>query len=263
MDLKIDKQILVRGMKMKLKILLLLIFFAAAVTDGFARNAAAESKIQIVATTPDLAYFTRRIGGDLVEVKSLATGVEDPHSVPMKPSFAVLLNRADIVVLQGLGLEHAFLPGLLEAARNPKLLPDRPAYIDCSKYVLPLDVPTRVDRSLGEQHPLGNPHFNLDPVNGRNIIRAISDGLALNFPADAVQFQANATALLKELDDWIARWKIEAAPLNGIKFVSFHPDLTYLADRYGMIQVGTIEEKPGVDPTPGHIYELVQLMVRE
>src|SRR6185295_19749304 len=115
-------------------------------------TAAAAEKIKVVATIPDLAEFARRIGGDLVEVNTLATGVEDIHAVPMKPSFAVLLNRADLVVLMGLEMEHAFLPALLEAARNPRILRDAPGYIDCSKYVSVLDVPTRIDRALGDLH---------------------------------------------------------------------------------------------------------------
>src|SRR6266404_9369786 len=130
-------------------------------------TAFAADKIKVVATYPDLAEFARRIGGDLVDVNSIATGVEDIHAVPIKPSFAVLLNRADVVILNGLEEEHAFLPALLEAARNPKILRDAPGYIDCSVYVTPLEVPTRIDRSLGDQHPMGNPHINLDPVLGK------------------------------------------------------------------------------------------------
>ena len=223
----------------------------------------ASDKISIVATTPDMAFFARRIGGDLVDVFTIATGVEDPHSVPMKPSFAVRLNRADIVISQGLGLEHAFLPGLLEAARNPKVLPGQPAYIDSSKYISPLEVPEKIDRAFGEQHPLGNPHFNLDPVMAKSIAKAIAEGLAENYPSHKAQFDSNLAKVTAELDVSIAKWQVMAAPLKGVKFVSYHPDVEYLAHRYGMIQVGTIEEKPGVDPTPGHIEKLVDLMKRE
>src|SRR5918911_5263133 len=152
-----------------------------------------DAKIRVVATIPDLADMARNIGGDLLEIKSLATGVEDIHAVPMKPSFATLLNRADVVILMGLEAEHAFLPGLLEAARNPKILRDAPGYIDCSVYVTPLDVPTRIDRSLGDQHPMGNPHFNLDPVAGKAMARAIADGLSRNYPEYASTFQTNLT----------------------------------------------------------------------
>ena len=223
----------------------------------------AAAKIRVVATIPDLADMARHIGGDLVEVTSIATGVEDIHAVPMKPSFAVLLNRADVVLLVGLEAEHAFLPGLLEAARNPKILRDAPGYIDCSTYVTPLEVPTRIDRALGDQHPMGNPHINLDPVLGKDMARAIAEGLANNYPEYASTFQANLTAYLATLDEAIARWEREAAPLRGIKLVSYHPDLIYFAERFGMKAVGTIEIRAGVDPTPGHIADLEEQMRKQ
>jgi ABC-type Zn uptake system ZnuABC Zn-binding protein ZnuA len=207
--------------------------------------------------------MARNIGGDLLEVKSIATGVEDIHAVPMKPSFATLLNRADIVILLGLEAEHAFLPGLLEAARNPKILRDAPGYIDCSIYITPLEVPTRLDRALGDVHPMGNPHFNLDPVGGKAMARAIADGLTRNYPESGATFKQNLTTYLATLDAAIARWQREAAPLRGVKLVSYHPDMIYFAERFGMQQAGTIEIRPGVDPTPGHIVELEDRMRRE
>src|ERR671937_1801073 len=152
----------------------------------------AAKKIRVVTTIPDLADMTRHVGGDLVDVTSLATGVEDIHAVPMKPSFAVLLNRADVVLLLGLEAEHAFLPALLEASRNPKIRRDAPGYIDASIYAPVLEVPTRIDRSLGDQHPMGNPHINLDPVRGKAMVRAVADGLSRNFPEHAAIFSRNA-----------------------------------------------------------------------
>jgi zinc/manganese transport system substrate-binding protein len=223
----------------------------------------ADAAIRVVATIPDLADMARHIGGDLLEVKSIATGVEDIHAVPMKPSFATLLNRADVVILLGLEAEHAYLPGLLEAARNPKLLPDAPGYIDCSVYITPLEVPTRLDRALGDVHPRGNPHFNLDPVAGKAMARAIADGLSRNYPEHKATFQHNLAAYLAILDAAITKWQAEAAPLRGVKLVSYHPDMIYFAERFGMAQTGTIEIRPGVDPTPGHIVELEEQMRRE
>src|SRR5436305_11974755 len=154
-------------------------------------SATGAAKLKVVTTIPDLADMTRQIGGDQVDVTSLATGVEDIHAVPMKPSFAVRLNRADAVVLLGLEAEHAFLPALLEAARNPKILRDAPGYIDCSVYITPLEVPTRIDRALGDQHPMGNPHYNADPVMAKDAARAIADGLARNDPEHATIFKKN------------------------------------------------------------------------
>src|SRR3989475_7997268 len=194
-------------------------------------SATGADKLKVVTTIPDLADMTRQIGGDQVDVTSLATGVEDIHAVPMKPSFALLLNRADILVLLGLEAEHAFLPGLLEAARNPRILRDAPGYIDRSVYVTPLEVPTRIDRALGDQHPMGNPHINLDPVLGKDMARALADGLSRNFPEYTSTFKKNLDAYLAKLDDAIARWEREAAPLRGVKLVSYHPDLIYFAER--------------------------------
>ena len=240
-------------------------FLLAALIMGLSavgQSSSAADKIKVVTTIPDLADMTRNVGGDLVEVNSLATGVEDIHAVPMKPSFAVLLNHADVVVLMGLEVEHAFLPGLLEAARNPKIQRDAPGYIDASVYVTPLEVPQRIDRALGDQHPMGNPHINLDPVLGKKMARAIGDGLARNYPEHASTFQQNLAAYNAKLDEAIARWEKEAAPLKGKKLVSYHPDMIYFADRFGLEAVGTIELRPGVDATPAHVAELEDMMRR-
>src|SRR5216117_1117241 len=173
----------------RLPFVLSLALLAAAATGA--------DKLKVVTTIPDLADMTRQIGGDQVDVTSLATGVEDIHAVPMKPSFAVTLNRADALVLLGLEAEHAFLPGLSEVARNPKILRDAPGYIDCSVYVAPLEVPNRIDRALGDQHPRGNPHINLDPVAGKAMARAMADGLARNYPEHEAIFKKNLAAYLQ------------------------------------------------------------------
>ena len=225
--------------------------------------APAADKLKVVASIPDLADMTKRIGGDLVDVSSIATGVEDIHAVPMKPSFAVMLNKADVLLLLGLEAEHAFLPALIEASKNPRILRDAPGYIDCSTYLVPLEVARNLDRAQGEQHPMGNPHFNLDPVMGKDMARAIADGLTRNDPAHEETYKKNLEAYLGELDAAIARWEREAAPLKGVKLVSYHPDLIYFAERFGMEAVGTIEVKAGVGPTPRHVDELEQLMKRD
>jgi len=249
----------------------LMIAFLAVGLLGPAALAPADSKIKVVATIPDLADFARHVGGDLVDVSSIGTGVENIHAIPMKPSFATLLNRADVLVLLGLEAEHAFLPALLDAAKNPKILRDAPGYIDCSVSVDVLEVPTRIDRALGDQHPMGNPHYNLDPVSMKQAAQAIADGLGRNDPEHASVFKKNVEAYTAELDQNIARWEKEAAPLRGKKIVSYHPDLIYFAERFGMEPFGTIEIRAGVPPTPSHIVELeesmrknkVDLVVRE
>lgn len=237
---------------------LIAIVMTAALTLG--ARVTAEATLNVVASIPDLADVARHIGGDLVEVKSLSTGVEDIHAVPMKPLYAVTLNRADVLLVLGLEAEHAFIPGLLEAARNPKILRDAPGYVDCSIYVRPLEIPTRIDRSLGDQHPMGNPHYNLDPVRMKDAARAIAEGLSRNDPDHEATYKANLQTYLATLDAAIARWMQEAAPLKGKKLVSYHPDMIYFAERFGMDAVGTIQLRAGVDATPSHIEELEKMM---
>ena len=240
----------------------LMIAFLTVGLLGPAALAPADSKIKVVATIPDLADMARHVGGDLVDVSSIATGVEDIHAVPMKPSFATLLNKADILLLLGLEAEHAFLPALIEASKNPKILRDASGYVDCSASVDVLEVPTRIDRALGDQHPMGNPHYNLDQVSMKQAAQAIAEGLGRNYPEHASVFKKNLEAYTAELDKNIARWEKEAAPLRGKKVVSYHPDLIYFAERFGMEAFGTIEIRAGVPPTPGHIEELEDSMRR-
>jgi zinc/manganese transport system substrate-binding protein len=225
--------------------------------------ASAEAALRVVASLPDVADMTRQIGGERVTVETIAQGSQDPHKVPVKPSFVTKLNRADAVVVQGLGLEHAFLPPLLEVASNPKILPTGPAYIDASIYIQPLDVPTSQNRAQGELHPLGNPHFNLDPVRGKLMAKAIAEGLERVDPAGAASYQQGLARFTAQLDRKIAEWQKLAAPLRGVKAVSYHPDLIYFAERFGLELVGTIETKPGVPATPGHLAELVDEMKRQ
>ena len=220
-------------------------------------------QIRVVATWPALADITRQIGKELVNVDSLATGVEDPHGVPMKPSFVPRLNRADVLVLIGLEDEHSWLPALLDVANNPKILLGRPGYIDCSVGVPVLEAPTLVDRSEGDLHPRGNPHYLLDPVRAKVVAQNIATGLSRNFPQNQATFEKNLKAYTAELDSWIGRWEKMATPLRGVKFVEYHPEWIYLADRFGMKRVGSVELKPGIEPTPNHIVGLVQQIKEE
>lgn len=223
----------------------------------------AQAELRVVATTPDVSDLARQIGGDRIVVETLAEGDQDPHRVPVKPSFVVKLNRADALIVQGLGLEHAFLPPLLEVARNPAISPGRPAYIDASLYIEPLEVPSSLGRDQGELHPLGNPHFNLDPAQGRKMARAIAEGLERVDPAGAEAYRAGLARYVSHLDERIAAWQTLAAPLRGKKVIAHHADLPYLAQRYGFEIVGTLEYRPGVPATPAHLEELVAIGRRE
>jgi ABC-type Zn uptake system ZnuABC Zn-binding protein ZnuA len=220
----------------------------------------AEEKIYVVTTLPDLADIAARIGGDLVTVESLAKGIEDPHGVPIKPSFVPKLNRAQVLIVMGLEFEHSWIPALVTESRNSKIVKGNNGYIDVSVKVTPKEVPTDLSRAKGELHPVGNPHFNLDPESGRLIAQAIAEGLALNFPQLRPTFDVNLKTFLAQLDGKIREWKVMAKPLHGVKFVSYHQDFTYFADRFGMEYVGTIELKPGIEPTATHLVELMQNM---
>ena len=218
------------------------------------------AKIRIVTTLTDLADFARAVGGDLVEVQSLATGVEDTHGVPMKPSFVPILNRADLVILIGLECEHAFLPALLEASKNPRIQSGKPGYVDCSKGITPRDVPESTDHSAGDVHPYGNPHYMLDPVLAKTAIGNIYNALVVFAPQYQAEFTRNRDAYLAKLNAKIAEWEKEAKPLKGVKFVSYHEHWPYFTARFGMDYFGTIELRPGIDPTPRHIEELTAAM---
>jgi len=220
-------------------------------------------KIRVITTIPDLADMTKQIGKDLVDVESLAKGVEFMHAVPVKPSFVPKLNRADLLLLIGLDLEISWLPPLFEVSSNPRILPGQSGYIDCSVRINVLEPPTRIDRTEGDIHPKGNPHYNLDPVNGKIIAETIAAALSRNFPQHQETFQKNLKAYLAELDRWIPRWQEMATPLKGVKFVPYHLEWSYFAKRYGLEQIGTVEVKPGIEPTPNHLVGLVQRMKEE
>ncbi len=220
----------------------------------------AADKIRIITTLPDLADIAGRIAGDAAAVESLARGIEDPHGVPIKPSFVVKLNRADLLLVMGLEYEHSWLPALIDEARNPRIRKGAAGYIDCSVKITPKEVPATLSRSEGEVHPLGNPHYNLDPEGGRAIAVAIFDGLVRNYPALTSQFEANLKIFLAQLEGKAREWDALSRPLKGLKLVSYHRDIVYFADRYGMQIVGEIELKPGVEPTAGHLIGLVEKM---
>lgn len=225
------------------------------------------AKLRVVATIPELVDIASRVGGDLVSVDGLARGMEDIHQIVMKPSFVTKLNRADAVVYLGLSVEHVFLPGLLEVAKNPAMRPDPDTLnclgagcVDCSPGVRILEKPETLSRAQGEIHPQGNPHYNLNPENGRDIARNIAAGLSRVDPEHAADYEKNLKAYLAELEPKLAEWHKLAAPLKGVKAVSYHKDVPYLGAFTGIDFVDTIELKPGVAATPTHLAELVKKM---
>ncbi|MGO9020656.1 MAG: metal ABC transporter substrate-binding protein [Syntrophobacteraceae bacterium] len=249
-------------MKQKFMLLLSIATLAVVLLCGGPMPAYA-AKIRVVTTLTDLADFAREVGGDLVDVQSLATGVEDTHGVPMKPSFVPIMNKADLLVLVGFDCEHAFLPALLEASKNPRIQIGRAGYVDASVGIVPKDVPKSTDHYQGDVHPYGNPHYILDPVLAKTAIGNIYKALVEFAPQHQAEFKRNRDAYLAKLDAKIAEWKKEVMPLKGVKFVSYHEHWTYFAERFGLVYFGTIELKPGIDPTPRHIEELIASMKAE
>ena len=247
---------------MKTKLFRLLTLMVIGVV-AFVTQPAQAAKVRVVATLTDLADFVRNVGGDQVEVFSLASGIEDTHGVPMKPSFVPVLNRADLLVLVGFGCEHAFLPALLEASKNPRIQYGKPGYVDCAQGISPLEVPKSTDHSEGDVHPYGNPHYLLDPVLAKTAIQNIYNALVAVAPEHREDFTRNRDAYVKGLDVKIAEWQEALKPLKGVKFVSYHNHWPYFASRFGLEYFGTIELKPMVDPTPRHLEQLVASMKTE
>jgi zinc/manganese transport system substrate-binding protein len=240
-----------------------LLSLALAGLLGFAAMPAEAARVRVVTTLTDLADFTRNIGGEHVEVISLATGVEDTHGVPMKPSFIPAMNRADLLILVGFGCEHAFLPALLEASKNPRIQYGQPGYVDCAKGVVPLEVPKSTDHSAGDVHPYGNPHYMLDPEQAKIAIHNIYDALVAVAPQYREDFTRNRDAYLAKLNAKIAEWKEALLPAKGEKFVSYHEHWVYFARRFNLVYFGTIELAPGIDPTARYIESLVASMRAE
>jgi zinc/manganese transport system substrate-binding protein len=215
--------------------------------------------LNVVVTLPDLADLTRQVGGEQVAVFCIASGREDPHNVPLKPSAITRLAQADLFIQLGLELEHAYAPALVKESRNRKIQQDGPGFLDLSGGVKPLQVPTSVDRKGGDVHPNGNPHYNTDPVYGQMMARGIAAKLGQLRPESASVFKANADKVAALLQGRMAGWQAKLAGKN-IKFVSYHADLPYFAARFGLTQVGTIQPKPGIEPGPREIEALAAAM---
>lgn len=219
----------------------------------------AQAKLNVVATITDFGALAQEIGGDKVKVTSIAKGTEDSHFVDARPSFVRVLNQADVLIEGGAELEIGWLPPLVNGARNAKILGDAPGHIVLGRYVRLSEVPTGpVDRSMGDVHPLGNPHFWLDWENGKSIARVLADRFAKLDPADAAYFKSNLDRLVQRLDIKAAEWEKKLAPFRGTKVVSYHKSFDYLLDRFGFELAGTIESKPGIEPSPAYLNGLIQ-----
>ena len=224
----------------------------------------AEAKLKIVTTTPDFAAIAREIGGDKVEVSSLAKGVQDPHFIDAKPSFIRLLNQADILIEGGADLEVGWLPPLLENARNGKIQTGSPGRIVASSGMNLLQIPTGpISRSQGDVHPLGNPHYMLDPESGKILADQIVSTLCRMDARSCDDYRRNQATFNQRLDLKISDWTKRMAPHRGAKVITYHDSWPYFAERFGLNVVGHVEPKPGIPPSPGHLESLIDLIARE
>ena len=222
--------------------------------------ATAHAKLNVVATTPDLASIAREIGGDKIELTTLAKATEDPHFVDAKPSFIVKLNRADVLIEGGAELEIGWLPALLDQSRNDKLAAGAPGHVVCSSGVQLLEVPATLDRSKGDIHAAGNPHYVVDPINAKVVAQNIAAALLLNDAKNAEYYQANLKRFDDAIDAKLVEWRATLAPFKGTPVVAYHNSWLYFAQRFDLKIDLFLEPKPGIPPTPAHLSEVITKM---
>lgn len=240
-----------------------LILAAAMTALCWLTPAAAEAKLKVVATLPDLAAVSREVGGSEVEVTALAYSSQDPHFVDARPHLVLAMNRADMLVLTGLGLESGWLPTLLTGARNGRIQPGGTGYLDASTVVPLKQVPTQaVSRAMGDIHPGGNPHYMLDPRNGARVALAIADRLGRLDPAHRAAYGQRAKAFASQCEA-IARAqesRFAALPAAKRHVVTYHQSLIYLLEWLKLDQIATLEPKPGIPPAPAHVASVLGTM---
>jgi zinc/manganese transport system substrate-binding protein len=227
-------------------------------------GADAQSPLNVVTTTEDLASIARDVGGDRVTVESIARGYQDPHFVEAKPSFILKLQKADVLIAVGRELEVGWLPPLVQQSRNRKIQPGAEGYLDASMRARILDIPTgQITRAMGDVHPQGNPHYWLDPENGKIIARSLADKLSQLRPNDRAFFEQRLADFTARVTEAQKRWLAAMAPYRGTKVVTYHRSYSNFADRFGLDVIGYVEPRPGIPPTPRHTLDLMSEMKRQ
>jgi zinc/manganese transport system substrate-binding protein len=236
----------------------ILIFIAVM---ALAAHALAAGKLKVVTATEDLASITREVGGDRVDVTSIGRGYQDPHFIEPKPSFLLLLRNADLLEVVGLELEIGWLPPLLDQSRNNNIRPGQPGYLDLSQGVEILDRPTgAINRSMGDVHPLGNPHYWLDPANAVRMGIQVQRKLAELRPQDVAYFAQQLNTFKLRMNDANKRWLAMMAPYKSAKIITYHPSWPNFSHHFGLDVAGTVEPKPGIPPSPSHTLDLINLI---
>jgi zinc/manganese transport system substrate-binding protein len=232
-----------------------------AAVGAVASTAHARAAINVITSTEDLAALVREVGGDKVSVESMAKGYQDPHFVEAKPSFVIKVHSADLLVVVGRELEIGWLPPLITQSRNSKIQPGGAGYLDASLTARILDIPAgQVTRAMGDVHPQGNPHYWLDPRNGRLVAKAIQDKLTSLSGSDAAYFAQRYADFDRRLADGEKRWQAAMAPYKGLKIVTYHRSWPNFAEVFGLDVVGYVEPKPGIPPSPAHTLDLTLAM---
>ena len=236
----------------------LAILLLAAVAVVAPPRVQAARKLRVVTTIPDLKSLTEAVGGDLVDVESLTRGTQNFHEAEVRPSMMLKLRRADAVVENGLDLD-AWADVAIEGSNNPNIVRGGRGRIEISRGIEVLEVPTtRVDRSMGDVHPRGNPHFSLDPGLAATITQTIVDGLARIAPEHRPAFEQNRKTFLAQLDGHMAEWTKLMEPVKGSRVVVFHPDMIYFLTRFGLVQAAVLEDRPGIPPSPQHLVNVIR-----
>jgi ABC-type Zn uptake system ZnuABC Zn-binding protein ZnuA len=237
---------------------------AIALTLTAALPAHAQGKLNVMTAVEDLAAIAREVGGDRVTVESIARGYQDPHFVEAKPSFILKLQKADLLIVVGRELEIGWLPPLILQSRNAKIQPGAAGYLDASEHAKILELPQgQITRAMGDVHPLGNPHYWMDPENGKIIAQEIAAKLSELRPGDKAYFSQRLSDFTTKLDAAEKRWSAMMAPYKGIKVVTYHRSFPNFADRYGLDIIGYVEPRPGIPPTPQHTLDLINEMKRQ
>ncbi len=233
-------------------------FFKFLVLLGTAALATAtQAKLNVVATTPDFGAIARQVGGDLIDLSTLAKPTEDPHFVDAKPSFIVKLNHADVLIEGGAELEIGWLPPLMQSCRNAKIAEGAPGHVACAEGVQLLEIPTALDRSQGDVHAAGNPHYTTDPANAKIIAEHICRVFSQLDPSSADTYRANLKRLEDQLTAKLAGWQAALAPFQGRRVVAYHNMWPYFARRFGLKIDLFLEPKPGIPPTPAHLADVI------
>ena len=233
----------------KICLLVLCILFFA--TPAFA-------KLNIATTLPWIGSIASEIGKDKVRVTAFVKPNQDPHFVAAKPSMILEVRKADILMYNGMDLEIGYLPVLVESTKNPKIQTANPGNFDCSKFIEPIEVPTAVDRSMGDVHPQGNPHYQLSPKNILRVAEGVAEVLSRADPENASFYLKNFSSFKQRLQEKQKEWS--AIPLRGKKFLAYHKFFEYLASEFGFEIIGYIEPKPGIPPSAGHIEKLIEMI---